>query len=152
MHAHYAGYLPTSLPTCLTNYLTSEIFDSSDGYDSSESNENNEKKGQGNKCQTIWVVEFSNFMTNLVISRTNFQPCPAIKRSHQNVSSNCLIKMSHQMFDQNVSSKCLIKISHQNVSSKCLIKMSNKKASSKGCIKMFYQNVSSKGLIKISHW
>ena len=44
------------------------------------------------------VVQFSNCMTNLGILRTNFQPFPAIKMSHKNLSSKCPIKMSQQKF------------------------------------------------------
>ena len=50
------------------------------------------KQGQGNQCRTLWVkfespvVKFSNCVTNLDILRTNFQPFPAIKMSHQNLS------------------------------------------------------------------
>ena len=106
------------------------------------------KQGQGIQCQTLWMlfesplVKFSNFMTNLVILWTNFEPFPVIKISHLNVSSKflikmyfqCVIKMSHQVTYQNVSTKCFIKTSHQNVSSKSLIK----------CLfKMSHQNISS---------
>ena len=125
----------------------------------------NDKPGQSNQCQTLWVkfksqvVQFSNCMTNLDILRTNFQPFPAVKTSqwnllskcfvqmsHQNVSLNCLFKMSHQMSHQNVfkmSHQNVFKMSHQNFSSKCLIKISHENVSSNFLIKMFHQNASS---------
>ena len=87
--------------------------------------------------------------------------------SHQNVSSKCLIKISHhrsyqmshqiscQMSYQNVLSKGLIKISHQmsqqNISSKRHIKMFDQSVLSKCLIKMSHQNVVSKCIIKMFH-
>ena len=56
------------------------------------------------------LVQFGNCMTTLDILLKNFQPFPAIKMSHENISLKCRMKMSYQ----NVYSKCLIKMSHQN--------------------------------------
>ena len=110
----------------------------------SETSKNYWQQSQGNRCQTLWVkfltqvLQFSNFVTYIVILRNNFQPFPATKMSHQNVSSKCLNKLPHA----NVSSKCLIKISNQN-GSKIFIKMSHQIS-----LKMFHENVSWKWLIK----
>ena len=96
------------------------------------------KQRRGNQCQTLWVkfetpiVKFSNCMNNLDVLRKTVKLYPAMKISHQNFSSKCLVKMSNR----NVPSKCLIKMSHKNVSSKCLIKLSHLNGSSKWLIKM----------------
>ena len=49
---YYAGYLPSSLPTCLTNYLT----DSSDSYDSSESNEMMKRKAKAISAKLFELI------------------------------------------------------------------------------------------------